>query len=289
MIRTAIRCWAAALGLGLLQQSAAAQVTIHRSVEVRFATEVGISYQVQQSGDGETWHNFGMPIPGDDSTKSVHFPTTGSPRQLFRVEEIASPSVIHIDLLSYFNPFGVREYDHYEDGSVPRIDWYVRSLGTASKNGTPVIVLQEYDPGGFENDRDFILTDLSESVSEIGSFNNGEGDWFWQTPVPLLLRSFVPAQDYWLIGLERTDFPDTKIDYAIRMERESVVVPAGSFDCIKVTRTFVIPPPSPMAGTYYFRTWYAEHVGLVKRIQEDGTLWELTRFEAYTPCLDPAI
>ena len=38
-----------------------------------------------------------------------------------------------------------------------------------------------------------------------------------------------------------------------------------------------------MAGTYVFNSWYVKNIGLVKRVEEDGSLWELKRYDKHTP------
>jgi hypothetical protein len=193
----------------------------------------------------------------------------------------AQEAVVEIDLLSYLNPFGVWIYDFYEGGLSPESTWVTRVLGTTTKNHIPVILKQEYSEYGQLNDQQFISTNFSGKIcTEIGWHNSGEGDWFWNKPMPLLLERFVPGNSYTFKGFKR-DFGD--MDLTLRMYREQVSVPAGTFDCIKVVSTLEIVPSSQVARSHISTAWYAQNIGMVKRLQNDGTLWELRRYDNYTP------
>ena len=146
--------------------------------------------------------------------------------------------------------------------------------------------MQDFGPTGVADDRDYISTDFTETVSEIGHYNHGEGDLFWSRPVPMLRRTFVPGQSYWSERLEVIEIPGSLLDQAVRIDFETVTVPAGTFDCAKVTETLVIyfpDDPENAPGTLFFTHWYAPQVGLVKRIQEDGALWELKQYDRSMP------
>ena len=126
------------------------------------------------------------------------------------------------------------------------------------------------------------MTGWSNKLEEIGGHNNGTGDWYWTKPVPFLLHQFVSGQTNFFPNLERTDMSGV-FNLSIIQNQEVVTVPLGTYNTVKVTSIFDILPPSPDAGTYVFNAWYAKNIGLIKRIQQDGTIWELKRYGNYTP------
>ena len=238
------------------------------------ANYVNIQWALEPDGPWyDTWDHFTyMDVA---STSSVALPTS------YRVLAVVdSNSYKEIDLISYLNPFGVCVYNSFKEGSGPVSEWVTRMLGTTTKNGLPIILKQEYDENGYLNDQQFISTDFSTSCSQIGGHNFGEGDWYWNRPLPFLLNRFVPGQAYSFTGFER-DFG--YVDLTLQMYLEKVSVPAGIYDSIKVVSTFEILSPSPASGTDVFIAWYAKNIGMVKRLQEDGTIWELKRYDNYTP------
>lgn len=269
------------LALLIFANFSVGEVKIQQSVELLILTDTNTSYQIQTSSNLIDWIDSGYPFNGNGGTNAQHFSTLGKSKEYYRAVETSPANVVKIDLLSYLHPFGVWVYDSYEEGTGPASDWVTRVLGTTEKNGCPVILKQEYDESGYLNDQQFISTSMSNSLcTEIGWYNSGEGDWFWNKPLPLLMNRFVPGDSYAFPGFQR-DFGD--MDLTLQSYLEQVTVPAGTYDCIKVVSTFEILPPSPVAGTYIFTAWYAENIGMVKRVQEDGTIWELKRYDNFTP------
>ncbi len=261
--------------------ASAAEIMIHPSVEVRIPTSPGSSYQLQASADLSEWIDVGFPFVGDGETIAEHFSTIGTSSKFYRVEETTPASAVEIDLMSYLNPFGRRVYDNIEDGVEPAIDWTTRWLGTTVKNGDPVMLMQEYDESGFTNDQDFLSTEFSDYLAQTGGHDSGGSDFFSNKPVPILLRRFVPGEAYGFTGFHRDDLGD--VNLTLVMTFEPVTVPLETYNSLKVVSTSEVLPPSPAAGTYVFTHWYVANVGLVKRIQEDGTIWNLKQFSVFTP------
>ena len=189
----------------------------------------------------------------------------------------AGCSEITIDVALYANFNGRWDYQWTENEVVDT--WAVEVSGTTTKNGESVYLLQEYDPNGYPNDQHFYLTDMSQGLFYSGGANNVPDstpeEFFYQPDMPDLLSVFVPGQGY-SYNFTRTDFVGT-LSWTLKIEAETVTVPAGTYtDCYKSTVTLSMGTEvrNPMTK------WYAKNVGLVKRIQSNGSLWELT---SYTP------
>lgn len=180
---------------------------------------------------------------------------------------------VTIDVASYANFNSRWEYQNNEVGyETPCVE----VLGTDTKNGKQVYILQEYDPAGFPNDQSYYLADMSSGLYSLGGINNyqdvDEYEFFWEPEMPYLLASFVPGQEYEFQSTSSYD--NSTVMGTISIQSESVTVPAGTFtDCYKVI----------LSGTYndenftYYR-WYAKNVGLVKRIGFGGGTWELVAY-----------
>lgn len=261
---------------------------IQQAVEIVIPTDSNTTYQVQTSSNLVDWVDSGTPFNGYGETEHRFFSTTGKHKEYYQVKETVPSNLVEIEVMSYLNPFGAWVYDAYDEGTEPAADLTVRSLGTASRNGQTIIIKQEYDAYGESNDQQFISTDFSGRCEETGWYNHGEGDWYWNRPLPLILPRFIPGQTNFFSGYTRTDMEGV-FDLALVMTNEQVTVPAGTFDTVRVTSVFNILPPSPFAGTYVFHAWYAEHAGLVKRVQEDGTRWELKASSSYVDNLLPSL
>jgi len=103
---------------------------------------------------------------------------------------------------------------------------------------------------------------------------------FWEPPVSRLLADFMPGQAYPLSGTHA----GMAFTGNLAIVQETVTVPVGTFsDTWKVTQTF-----NDGSQDYVFSYWYAKGMGLVKREQEDGNIWELTGYYGFTPVPVPA-
>jgi hypothetical protein len=271
-----------ALAPMVFSMSAFGEIEIHQAIELSIPTDTNSSYQIRTSSNLVDWVDSGYPFNGNGGTNSHFFSTFDKTKEFYRVVKTTPSNLTEIDLLSYLNPIGVWVYDSYEGGVGAAANWTLRSLGTASKNGEPVIIKQEYDNTGYLSDRQFISTDFSKRCQETGGYDQGQGDWYWSKPVPIILPQFIPGQTNYFSGYTRTDMIGV-FDVYLVMTNEQVIVPAGTYDTIRVTSIYEALPPSPIAGTYVFKAWYAKNIGLVKRVQEDGTMWELKRYNNYTP------
>ena len=60
-------------------------VEIFKTVLLRVPTKAGISYQVQESLGLDQWRNYGAPVTGDGTVKSVCYENLGIPGAFFRV------------------------------------------------------------------------------------------------------------------------------------------------------------------------------------------------------------
>lgn len=188
----------------------------------------------------------------------------------------AGGRTVTLDIAAYANLCGEWTYRTTEDG---RKDlWKTRILGTRTKAGKPVYLMQEYDEGGYPNDQEFLSANLSRGLYQTGGLNDyrqkSEETWFWKPATPKLMKVFVPGAVY-DSRLTRSDMPGTGIDLKMVAVEDTISVPYGkNIKCYRVTQTYSFEQEK-----YVFKTWYAEHLGLVKRIQEDGTLWELTDYQ----------
>ena len=165
--------------------------------------------------------------------------------------------------------------------------WRVEVDSVTTRNSYPVYLLQEYDSLGFRNDQNFISTDFSAALYDVGWLNDygqpTEELRFWEPPLPRLMADFTPGQAYPLSGTHAGII----IAGNLTIIQETVTVPVGTFsDTWKVTHTF--NDGSPGSPDYVFSYWYAKGMGLVKREQEDGNIWELSGYSGFTPVPVPA-
>jgi hypothetical protein len=261
-----------------LGQSGPSQILIHRAVEIEIPTEPNKFYQIQSSPDMATWMNLGNEIVGTGSPVFRLFSTHGEAYAFHRFIVSNTNTQLTIDIASYANLCGRWSYRRTKEGTGPITTWAVKVLGTMTEQAHPVYLLQEYDENEFPNDQAFLDTDLSEGLSEMGGLNDygkpTEAKWYWGTSVPRLMKTFVPGVEY-TNSFTRTDMPGVVITMRMKTETETITVPYGTLNCFKVTRTLA-------AGAVQFMetAWHAKHLGLVKRDQRGGDLWELT---AYAP------
>lgn len=203
-----------------------------------------------------------VPAPGQETESS------GDPA--------AGGGTVTLDIAAYANLCGEWTYRTNENG---RIDlWKSRILGTRTKAGKPVYLMQEYDEGDYPNDQEFLSADLSRGLYQTGGLNDygrkSEETWFWKPSTPKLMKVFVPGAVY-ASRITRTDMPGTSIDLKMITVEDTISLPYGkNIKCYRVTQTYSFDQEK-----YVFRTWYAKHLGVVKRIQEDGMLWELTDYQ----------
>jgi hypothetical protein len=183
---------------------------------------------------------------------------------------------VTIDVAAYANLCGEWTYRQTSDGI--RDLWTTMVLGTKTKARKPIYLVQEYDEDGDPNDQEFFSADLSHGLYQTGGLNDyrqkTEETWFWKPSVSKLMKVFVPGAAY-ASRHSRNDMPGTTIDLRMVTVEDTISVPYGkNLKCYKVTQTFSFDREK-----YVFQTWYAKHLGLVKRIQEDGTLWELASYQ----------
>ena len=156
--------------------------------------------------------------------------------------------------------------------------WTVEVDSISNKSGIEVYILQEYDfSSGFKSDQHFIQLDFSTGMYIVGGLNDygqvTEDELYWSPPIPILLHQFTEGQPSSFLT-EHSFFPGTVINGSLSITRETVSVPAGTFvDTLKATQY--------LEGTIFQTWWYAEDVGLVKREQENGNVWELTSVSGF--------
>jgi|GEM_PF-3165243 len=222
-----------------------------------------------------SWKNWSVPmtlVTGTNTVRAYSIDATGNNSSTASVTCIYP--VVTIDVAAYANlSVGGRWNYKQTEGS----DISTRALEvieTTIKNGHPVYLLQEYSDGGYPDDQFFWSADFSEGLFDTGGLNdNGEPTettFYWQPFMPKLPKTFVPGTDI-TTKCTRSDMTGV-ITGKGKIVRERVIVPAGTYDCWKVTGT------ATFNGQVSSDTsWYAENVGLVKRLQ-DGSLWELTSY-----------
>jgi len=170
----------------------------------------------------------------------------------------------------------------YQQSQSPE-PWRVEVDSVTARNGYDVFLLQEYDSRGLKNDQDFIKTDFSSGMYQVGVLNDygqpTEETSYLEPPIPRLLTNVTPGQNYTLTAA----FWGIPFNINLTIVKETVTVPAGNFpDTWKVTQTFY-----DGLSAYNFSYWYARGMGLVKREQEDGNIWELTGYSGFTPTTVP--
>jgi Abnormal spindle-like microcephaly-assoc'd, ASPM-SPD-2-Hydin len=187
-------------------------------------------------------------------------------------ESPSTAGAVTIDVAAYANLCGEWTYRTTEDM------WSTKILGTKNKAGKPIYLMQEYDEHGYPNDQDFLSADLSQGLYQTGGLNDygqkTEETWFWKPSVPKLMKVFAAGKEY-SVSHTRKDMPGTKIEMRMVTVEDTISVPHGrNLKCYKVTQTF-----SFNRENYVFQAWYAKNLGLVKRIQDDGELWELASYQ----------
>jgi hypothetical protein len=253
-----------------------AQLVIHQAVELEVATEVNKFYQTQVSADLGSWKNFGDEIVGTGSPVFRFVSTHGKSKEFYRVHTSATSTQVTIDIPSYANLCG--RWDYRNSSGALVYGWTVKAQGTAEENGIPIYRLQEMDEHGYYNDQEYYDTDLSKSLLQTGGLNDygtpTEEKWFWQPFVPKLMKTFIPGAEYTTLHT-RTDMSGTSLEMRMRTVEDTISVPFGNnIKCYKVTRTILFD-----GVEYVFHAWYAKHLGIVKRIEEDGTIWELVSYQ----------
>ncbi len=195
-------------------------------------------------------------------------------------EDTTNP-IVTINVASYANLAGRWEYQRTVPPSTVT-PWALEVLGIISKNEKDVFLLQEYDEDGDANDQEYSLTDMSQGLFRVGGANHIPGpayeEFFYQPEMPYLLSVFVPGQEY-TYNFTRTDYVGTVFTHTVKIEPVSVTVPAGTYtDCYKSTLT-VTYQLSDTTVSITHTHWYANNIGLVKRVQSDnGNIWELTSY-----------
>jgi len=219
------------------------------------------------------WKNWSVPVTlvtGTNTVRAYSIDTTGNNSSTTTVACIYP--VVTIDVAAYANlSVGGRWNYKQTEGR----DIETRALEVIEitvKNSNTVYLLQEYSGGGYPDDQFFWSSDFSAGLFDTGGLNdNGqptETTFYWQPFMPKLLKTFVPGAEI-TTKCTRSDMTGF-ITGKGKTVRERVTVPAGTYDCWKVTGT------ATFNGQVSSDTsWYAENVGLVKRFQ-DGSLWELT-------------
>ena len=165
----------------------------------------------------------------------------------------------------------------YQQSLYPDV-WRVEVDSLTIRNGYDVFLLQEYDSLGFKNDQNFISSNFSVALFDVGWLNDygqpTEQLLYWEPPVPRLFADFTPGQSYPMSGTNA----GTAFTGNLTIVQETVTVPVGTFsDTWKVTHTF-----NDGSQDYVFSHWYAKGMGLVKREEEDGNIWELTGYYGFT-------
>lgn len=189
---------------------------------------------------------------------------------------------VTLDVAAYAGLSGSRIYRLTEPGVADTGYWSTDVLGAATENGLPVYSIQEYDESGHENDQDYLLADFGNGLLQIGGLNDygksTETKWFWKAPYRTLLpRTFVPGKAYPFKLTQTRLFPPQTITLTgtFAVTRETITVPYATLQTWKVVYNVIVPKEGKLRQIH----WYAPGLGLVKREQEDGTLWELSTYE----------
>lgn len=263
----------------LISLPANGQMNIRSAVELEIPTDTGKFYQVRSSTDLETWLDSGSLITGTGASAYILQSTRGESTRFFDTQVFDSVECMTIDVTSHLNPCGRSEFRITENGTGNTWTWSLKHLGTGTENNEPVYIMQEYDENGNPNDQSFVQTDLSTDAFETGILNDygqpSETKAFWQPAVPLLMKSFVLGRQY-TSEHSRADLPFATLTHKLTSVLETVTVPYGTFDCIKVTKTFEVDGSVVHVDT----RWYAKHVGMVKRLEADSDeVWELLSYQ----------
>jgi hypothetical protein len=223
------------------------------------------------------WKNWSAPvtlITGTNTIRAYSIDTAGNNSSTASVACIYP--VVTIDVAAYANLSVGGRWNYKQTEGADISTQVLEVVETTIKNGHPIYLLQEYSAGGYPDDQFFWSSDFSAGLFDTGGLNdNGEPTettFYWQPFMPKLFKTFVPGTEF-TVNCAKSDMPGVVIIGKGKTVRERVTVPAGTYDCWKVTG-------SGTANGKPFGTeiaWYAENVGLVKRLQ-DGSLWELTSY-----------
>jgi hypothetical protein len=189
------------------------------------------------------------------------------------------PEQTTLDIAAYAGLSGTRTY-HWTEPNKVDTTWSTDVTPT-TRNGREVYLVQEYSAYGTPDDQTFLLADVSAGLFETGGLNdNGkptESTRYWTPDLPRLMKTFVPGQEY-SVKLTRNDMPGYTLTWKIKTVAEKVTVPYGTYDTYKVSLTLSIPLALG-GGTHTDICWYAANLGLIKRVQDVITLWELTDYQ----------
>lgn len=198
--------------------------------------------------------------------------------QFFRLKLANATIPVSIDVPSYASVNGRWNYRRTEGGTGTNTPWALEVIGTGTENGHQVYILQEYDEADNPNDQHFWQAQLSNGLFEVGGLNDygqtTQTNFYWQPFLPRLMKTFIPGVEY-TNSYTRADWPGVVVEGRIKTDADIVSVPFGTFGCCKASRTFLIN-----GGVVYVETaWFAMNVGLVKRDQNGGDLWELVSYQ----------
>jgi hypothetical protein len=252
-----------------------ASLEMHQAIELVFPTATNSSYQLQTSSNLVDWTNSELPYIGKGTTNHQFISIIANPSGFFRVQETSPPALIELDIPAYANLCG--QWNYLQTGGYDT-NWTRKVMGTTMENSYSVYLVQELDQDGNPDDQEFFRADLSDGLYEVGGLNDygeaSEDQKYWAPLAPALMQSFIPGAEY-TNSYTRTSSSGAvagPFDMITKTEADTISVPFGSdIDCYKVTRTILFE-----GETMIWQNWYAKHIGLVKRIQEDGTVWELT-------------
>ena len=221
------------------------------------------------------WKNWSLPVTlvtGTNTVRAYSVDTTGNNSSTSIV--VCTYPVVTIDVAAYANLSVGGRWNYKQTEGTDISTRALEVIEITVKNSNTVYLLQEYTDWGTPDDQFFWLADFSEGLFDTGGLNdNGQPTqsiFYWKPFMPKLPKTFVPETDI-TIKCARSDMTGFVTGKG-KIVRERVIVPAGTYDCWKVTGT------ATFNGQVSSDTsWYAENVGLVKRLQ-DGSLWELTSY-----------
>ena len=195
-----------------------------------------------------------------------------------------------IDIARYANVAAGHGWT-YAQSDYPQ-PWHVVVDSLTTMDGQAAWLLQEYDWQYHPNDQTYFLASLLEGLRELAAVNDfgqaSQTTFYWLPPVHRLLPEMVAGQSY-SFTVQRSDFPGIEFTHTISLTRETVKVPAGTFaHALKVSESF----SHGEAGVPTEVRWYARDVGLVKRVHNDGNVWELSSVSGFAlpaPALMPIL
>jgi hypothetical protein len=221
------------------------------------------------------WKSWSVPVTlvtGTNMVRAYSIDTAGNNSSTTSVACIYP--VVTIDVAAYANLSVGGRWNYRQTEGRDIETRAIEVIETTIKNGHSVYLIQEYTDWGSPDDQFFWSSDFSAGLFDTGGVNdNGqptETTFYWQPFMPKLFKTFVPGTEI-TTKCTRSDMTGF-ITGKGKTVRERVTVPAGTYDCWKVSGT------ATFNGQVSSDTsWYAENVGLVKRLQ-DGCLWELTSY-----------